>query len=113
MQWNIIDRFRPGINSASCYRSQSELNINSSISKFVSLIMDQQKGNSYIRGDSLSIKMLGDFGCILSCVASPIRSLSLHVQQAMIKQELKIRAKQQLQNTVQAENELIPEETID
>jgi hypothetical protein len=31
----------------------------------------------------------------------------------MIKQELKIRAKQQLQNTVQAENELIPEETID
>jgi hypothetical protein len=56
--------------------------------------------------------MLGDFGCIVSYVASLIRSLSLRVQQAMIKQQLKIRAKQQFQNTVQAENELMREETI-
>ncbi|CAF3840763.1 unnamed protein product [Rotaria sordida] len=97
-QRHIIDSFRPDIRSSSFQRPRSDMNIASGIPKFFSLEIIQQEGNSYVRNDTMFIKVMVDFGDIhktlLPYVLSLNPGLPTHVQQAMIKQEAERRSQQ-------------------
>ncbi|CAF3600308.1 unnamed protein product [Rotaria sp. Silwood1] len=98
-QRHIIDSFRPDIRSSSFQRPRSDMNIASGIPKFFSLEIIQQEGNSYVRDDTMFIKIMVDFGDIhktlLPYALSLNPGLPTHVQQAMIKQEAERRSQQQ------------------
>ncbi len=96
---HIIDSFRPDIRSNSFQRPQSEMNIASGIPKFFPLAMIQQEGNSYVRDDTMFIKVIVDFGdmpkALLPFAFSLNPGLPTNVQQDIIKQEVKRRAQVQ------------------
>ncbi|CAF3247011.1 unnamed protein product [Rotaria sp. Silwood2] len=97
-QRHIIDSFRPDIKSSSFQRPRSDMNIASGIPKFISLEAIQQEESSYIRDDTMFIKIMVDFGeipkTLLPYVLSLNPGLPTHVQQAMIKQEMERRSQQ-------------------
>ncbi|CAF4524221.1 unnamed protein product [Rotaria sp. Silwood2] len=98
---HIIDFFRPDIKPNSFQRSQSEMNIASGIPKFFPLAMIQEENNSFVRDDTMFIKIMVDFGDIPKILLSYILSLNpglpMHIQQLMIKQETERREQQQSQ----------------
>ncbi|CAF3583891.1 unnamed protein product [Rotaria sp. Silwood1] len=98
-QRHIIDSFRPDIRSSSFQRPRSDMNIASGIPKFFPLEIIQQEGNSYVRDDTMFIKIMVDFEDIhktlLPYALSLNPGLPTHVQQAMIKQEAERRSQQQ------------------
>ncbi|CAF3948563.1 unnamed protein product, partial [Rotaria sordida] len=98
-QRHIIDTFRADIRSSSFQRARSDMNIASGISKFFPLEMIQQKGNPYVRDDTMFIKVMVDFEDIpktlLPYALSLNPGLPTHIQQAMIKQEAERRSQQQ------------------
>ncbi|CAF1368370.1 unnamed protein product [Rotaria sp. Silwood1] len=102
-QRHIIDSFQPDIGSSSFQRPRLEMNIASGISEFVPLKMIQQEENPYVRDDTMFIKITVDFqetpNISLSYGLSLNPGLPTHVQQAMIKQEMKKRFEQQLQDS--------------
>ena len=90
-QDHIIDGFRPDVRSASFQRPQTNMNNASGIPRFVSLKTLQQENNSYIRDDTMFIKVMIDFSNIPNAVLSYAMNLSpaltTLIQQAMIRQE--------------------------
>ncbi|CAF3970859.1 unnamed protein product [Rotaria sordida] len=90
-QRHIIDSFRPDTKSNSFQRPRSEMNVASGIPKFCPLEVIQREGNSYVRDDTLFIKIMVDFGdmpkTILSFALGLNPGFSMNVQQAVIKQE--------------------------
>ncbi|CAF2372038.1 unnamed protein product [Rotaria sp. Silwood2] len=97
-QRHIIDSFRPDIKSSSFQRPRSDMNIASGIPKFISLEAIQQEESSYVRDDTMFIKIMVDFGeipkTLLPYVLSLNPGLPTHVQQAMIKLEMERRSQQ-------------------
>ncbi|CAF4296681.1 unnamed protein product, partial [Rotaria sordida] len=77
--------------SNSFQRPRSEMNVASGIPKFCPLEVIQREGNSYVRDDTLFIKIMADFGdmpnTILPFALGLNPGFSMNVQQAMIKQE--------------------------
>jgi len=57
----IINSFRPDIKSNSFQRPRSEVNVDSGIPKFFPIDMIQQEGNSYVRHNTIFIKVMIDF----------------------------------------------------
>ncbi|CAF1316866.1 unnamed protein product [Rotaria sordida] len=104
-QRHIIDSFRPDIRSSSFQRPRSDMNIASGIPKFFSLEIIQQEGNSYVRNDTMFIKVMVDFSDIhktlLPYALSLNPGLPTHVQQVMIKQEAERRSQQRLGEQLQ------------
>ncbi|CAF2994228.1 unnamed protein product [Rotaria sp. Silwood2] len=98
-QRHIIDSFRPDINSSSFQRPRSEMSIASGIPKFCPLATIQQEGNSYVRDDTMLIKIMADFleisKTLLSYALSLNPGLPTHIQQATIKQKMERRSQQQ------------------
>ncbi len=96
---HIIGSFRPDVRSNSFQRPKSEMNIASGIPKFFPLAMIQQEGNSYVRDDTMFIKVIVDFGdmpkALLPFAFSLNPGLPTNVQQDIIKQEVKRRAQVQ------------------
>ncbi|CAF1508871.1 unnamed protein product, partial [Rotaria sordida] len=90
-QNHIIDSFRPDIKSSSFQRPQSDMNIGSGIPKFIPLEIIQQDGNSYLRDDTMFIKIMVNLNDIPTTLLPYALSLNpglpTHIQQAMIKQE--------------------------
>ncbi|CAF1143767.1 unnamed protein product [Rotaria sordida] len=90
-QRHIIDSFRPDTKSNSFQRPRSEMNVASGIPKFCPLEVIQREGNSYVRDDTLFIKIMVDFGdmpnTILPFALGLNPGFSMNVQQTMIKQE--------------------------
>ncbi|CAF1036255.1 unnamed protein product [Rotaria sp. Silwood1] len=90
-QRHIIDSFQPDIKSNSFQRPRSDMNIASGIPKFFPLEMIQQEGNSYVRDDTMFIKIMVNFEetpkTLLPYALSLNPGLPMHIQQAMIKQE--------------------------
>ncbi|CAF1552207.1 unnamed protein product [Didymodactylos carnosus] len=90
-QRHIIDSFKPDIKSNSFQRPRSEMNIASGIPKFFPLptILHDDK---YIKGDTMYIKCLIDFGnlseIILSYAISLNPALPQHVRRDMIHAEI-------------------------
>jgi TNF receptor-associated factor 2 len=82
---HIIDSFRPDVRSNSFQRPQSEMN--------------QQEGNSYVRDDTMFIKVIVDFGvmpkALLPYAFSLNPGLPTNVQQDIIKREVERRAQAQ------------------
>jgi hypothetical protein len=99
VQRHIIDSFRPDIRSSSFQRPRSETNIASGIPKFFPLATIQQKGNPYVRDDTMFIKVMVDFAdmpkTLLPFVLSLNPGLPTNVQQDMIKQEAERRTQVQ------------------
>ncbi|CAF1255491.1 unnamed protein product [Rotaria sordida] len=95
-QRHIIDSFRPDTKSNSFQRPRFEMNIANDIPKFCSLEVIQREGNSYVRDDTLFIKIMVDFGdmpkMLLPFALDLNPGFSMNVQQAMIKQETEKRA---------------------
>ncbi|CAF1195069.1 unnamed protein product [Rotaria sordida] len=93
---HIIDSFRPDIRSSSFQRPRSEMNIASGIPKFLPLKRIQQEGNSYVRDDTMFIKIMVDFVGIHSTLLHYALSLNpglpTHIQQEMINQEAERRS---------------------
>ncbi|CAF3112649.1 unnamed protein product [Rotaria sp. Silwood2] len=77
------------------------MNIASGIPKFFPLAMIQEENNSFVRDDTMFIKIMVDFGDIPKILLSYILSLNpglpMHIQQLMIKQETERREQQQSQ----------------
>jgi hypothetical protein len=75
------------------------MNIASGIPKFFPLAMIQQEGNSYVRDDTMFIKVIVDFGdmpkALLPFAFSLNPGLPTNVQQDIIKQEIERRAQVQ------------------
>ncbi len=96
---HIIGSFRPDVRSNSFQRPKSEMNIASGIPKFFPLAMIQQEGNSYVRDDTMFIKVIVDFGdmpkALLPFAFSLNPGLPTNVQQDIIKQEIERRAQVQ------------------
>ncbi|CAF3886979.1 unnamed protein product [Rotaria sp. Silwood1] len=108
-QRHIIDSFRPDIKSSSFQRSRSDMNIASGIPKFIPLEMVQQEGNPYVRDDAMFIKIMVDFGeipkTLLPYALSLNPGLPMHVQQAMIKQEVERRTQRRSDEQLQISEE--------
>ena len=87
-QEHFIDLFRPDIKSSSFQRSNSEMNIASGIPMFFPLTTIQEKKNSYIREDTMFIKVMIDFVGIpkrlLTTVLYRNSGLPTNVQQVVI-----------------------------
>jgi hypothetical protein len=105
-QRHLIESFRLDMQSNSFQRPQSETNIPSGIHKLCPLSILQQPGNSYVRDDSIFIKVIvntGDIPTVLLSYAFSLESgLSIDVRKAMIQKEQETR--QQLQATITARN---------
>ncbi|CAF3498906.1 unnamed protein product [Rotaria sp. Silwood1] len=90
-QKHIIDSFRPDIKSNSFQRPRSDMNIASGIPKFVLLTMLQNDKNSYIRDNTIFIKVIVDFNNmskrLLQYALSLNPGLTISIQQTMIQQE--------------------------
>ncbi|CAF1097761.1 unnamed protein product [Rotaria sordida] len=116
-QQHMIDSFRSDIRSNSFQRPRSDTNIVGGILKFIPLEMIQQEGNPYVRDDTMFIKIMVDFqeipNTLLSYALSLNPGLPTYVQQAMIKQEVKRRLRQQCQDSNEIKGiQLSCEETI-
>ena len=61
---HIIDSFRPDTRSNSFQRPRSDMNIASGIPKFFPLSLLEQENNSYVRDDTMFIKILVHFNDI-------------------------------------------------
>jgi hypothetical protein len=100
-QRHIIDSFRPDITSNSFQRPRSEMNIASGIPKFCPLVAMELYYNSYVRDDTMVIKVMVDFGNIprvlLPDVLSINSCLPAYVQQDAIR-EMEIRYQRQRLN---------------
>jgi TNF receptor-associated factor 2 len=87
-QEHFNDSFRPDIKSSSFQRPNSEMNIASGIPMFFPLTKIQEKENSYIREDTMFIKVMVDFVGIpkrlLTAVLCLNPGLPTNVQQAVI-----------------------------
>ncbi|CAF1674439.1 unnamed protein product [Adineta ricciae] len=98
-QRHIIDSFRPDIKSNSFQRPRSEMNIASGIPKFFPLTMIQQDGNSYVRDDTMFIKVMVDFGdmpqALLPYALSLNPGLPIRIQQLLVRKEEEERRNQQ------------------
>ena len=92
---HIIDSFRSNIRSSSSQRPRSEMNIARGISKFFSLAMIQRAGSPYVQDDTMFIKIMVDFSglpkTMLQYALSLNPALPTHIQQLMIRQEIKRR----------------------
>ncbi|CAF1258259.1 unnamed protein product [Rotaria sordida] len=90
-QNHIIDSFKPDIKSNSFQRPRSDMNIASGIPKFVPLTKLQNDKNTYIRDNTMYIKVIIDFDNIpktmLPYVLSLNPGLTYSIQQTMIQQE--------------------------
>ncbi len=99
---HIIDSFRPDIRSNSFQRPRSEMNIASGIPKFCPLNMIQQEGSSYVREDTMFIKVMVDFGdmpkTLLPYALSLNPGLPTDIQQTLIRSEAERRAQQSTAN---------------
>ncbi|CAF3375195.1 unnamed protein product [Rotaria sp. Silwood1] len=99
---HIIDSFRPDIKSSSFQRPRSDMNIASGIPKFFPLKAIQQEGNSYVRDDTIFIKILVDFEeihkTLLSYALSLNPGLPIYIQQAMIEKKRQEDLNKNLQN---------------
>ncbi|CAF3845966.1 unnamed protein product, partial [Rotaria sordida] len=88
---HIIDSFKPDIKSNSFQRPRSDMNIASGIPKFVPLTKLQNDKNTYIRDNTMYIKVIIDFDNIpktmLPYVLSLNPGLTYSIQQTMIQQE--------------------------
>ena len=93
---HIIDSFRPDVKSNSFQRPTAATNVASGIPKFFPLPMIQQDDNSYVRDDTLFIKIMVDLQetpkLILPFLLTLNPGLPYHVQQTLVNQE---KAKQQ------------------
>jgi hypothetical protein len=102
-QRHIIDSFRPDTKSNSFQRPRSDMNIASGIPKFCPLTMIQQDNNSYVRDDTMLIKVMVDFGnmpkTILPFTLGINPGLPIPIQHDLIKRELEKRAKADASNT--------------
>jgi hypothetical protein len=96
-QKHIIDSFRPDTRSSSFQKPRCDMNIASGIPKFVALSTIQQPDNPYIKGDTMFIKIMVDFGnlpkAMLPYALSLNPGLPTHHQQRMIQQEIERRAR--------------------
>ncbi|CAF2522340.1 unnamed protein product [Rotaria sp. Silwood2] len=90
-QNNIIDSFRPDIKSSSFQRPRSDMNIASGIPKFIPLATLQNENNSYVRDNTMFIKVTIDFDNmpkrLVSYALSLNPGLTNSIQQTMIRQE--------------------------
>ncbi|CAF1286295.1 unnamed protein product [Adineta steineri] len=100
-QEHIIDSFRPDISSMSFQRPRTDMNIASGIPKFFSLTKLQQNNNSYIRDDTMFIKVMIHFReapkTLLPYIFNINPGLPTTVQETMTQQEVE---KQKQQSTV-------------
>ncbi|CAF3234423.1 unnamed protein product [Rotaria sp. Silwood2] len=91
IQRHIIDSFRPDIKSSSFQQPRSNVNIANGIQKFIPLEAIQQERSSYVRDDTMLIRIMVDFEeiskTLLPYALSLNPGLPAYVQQAMIKQE--------------------------
>lgn len=92
-QKHIVDSFRPDIKSNSFQRPRSEMNIASGIPKFVLLSTLQENASSYIRDDTIFIKIMIDFidlpKALLAYALNLNPAFPMNIQQSMIRQEEK------------------------
>ncbi|CAF1398489.1 unnamed protein product [Didymodactylos carnosus] len=90
---HVIHSFCPDTKSTSFQRPCSEMNIASGIPKFISLPMIQEAHNNYIDDDTMFIKVSVDFVDLPKIVLRHVLSLNpglpFHVQQSLIKDEIK------------------------
>ena len=97
-QRHIIDSFRPDTRSNSFQRPRSEMNIASGIPKFFPLTMIEQEGNSYVRDDTMFIRVMVDFGDIPKALLPYAMSLDpgipTTIQQELVKRESERRSQQ-------------------
>jgi hypothetical protein len=104
-QRHIIDSFRPDPKSNSFQRPRSDMNIASGIPKFCPLTMIQQDNNSYVRDDTMIIKVIVDFGnmpkTILPFTLGINPGLPITIQHDLIKREVEKRAQADVSNTSQ------------
>jgi hypothetical protein len=104
-QKHIIDSFRPDTRSSSFQKPRCDMNIASGIPKFVALSTIQQPDNPYIKGDTMFIKIMIDFGnlpkTMLPYALSLNPGLPKHCQQRMIQQEMERQAQLQSQQVSQ------------
>ncbi|CAF3889866.1 unnamed protein product [Adineta steineri] len=93
---HIIDSFRPDIKSNSFQRPRSDMNIASGIPKFVPLDMIDKPDSSYVKDDTMFIKVMVDFEnmtkTILPYISLLNPGLPAHIQQKMIRQEIERKA---------------------
>ncbi|CAF1039821.1 unnamed protein product [Didymodactylos carnosus] len=92
---HISDSFRPDTKSNSFQRPRSEMNIASGIPKFYPLPIIQQNNNSYVRDDTMFIKVMVDFAnmpkTMLPYTLSLNPGLPDYIQQSLIIAEAKKR----------------------
>ncbi|CAF4532462.1 unnamed protein product, partial [Didymodactylos carnosus] len=92
---HIIDSFRPDIKSNSFQRPRSEINTASGIPKFFPLSTLLENGSSYVRDDTMFIKISVDFDelpkMVLPFALNLNPGLPAYVQQQIVKQELQRR----------------------
>ena len=96
---HIIDSFRPDTRSNSFQRPRSDMNIASGIPKFFPLSLLEQENNSYVRDDTMFIKILVDFDdtpkTLLPFKMNINPGLPITIQNELIKEEVKRRAEKQ------------------
>jgi hypothetical protein len=116
-QRHIIYSLRPDIRSNSFQRPRSAENIAVGIPKFFPLAMIQQEGNPYVLDDTMFIKVMIDVDDIPETLWPYALGLNpglpTHVQQAMIKEEAKRKAEQELQELTEANELRLSREAID
>ncbi|CAF1071210.1 unnamed protein product [Didymodactylos carnosus] len=92
---HAINSFHPDTISNSFQRPQSEMNIAFGISRFFPLSVIQQEDNSYVRDNTMFLKVIVDFAelpqLVLPYALSMNPGLPSHVQQYMIRQEIQKR----------------------
>ena len=102
-QRHIIDSFRPDTKSNSFQRPSSDMNVASGIPKFVPLTMIQQDNNSYVRNDTMLIKVIVDFGNLPKTVLPYTMALNpglpILIQRDYIKKEIEKRTQENLTNS--------------
>ena len=88
---HIIDSFRPDTKSNSFQRPKTDANVASGIPKFFPLPMIQQDDNSYVRDDTLFLKIIVDMNetpkMLLPFMLNLNPGLPNHIQQNQINQE--------------------------
>ena len=97
---HIIGSFRPDIRSSSFQRPRSDTNIPSGIRKFVRLEVLKPQDNSYVRDDTVFIKVIVDFAnfskklLLFACSLNP--ALPGPIQHLMIEREKQKEEEQRL-----------------
>ncbi|CAF3008343.1 unnamed protein product [Rotaria sp. Silwood2] len=102
---HIIHSFLPVISTNSFQGSELDMNIISGIPECFSLELIQREENSYVRNDTMFIKIMVDFinipKALIPYAFSLNPALPTHVQQTMIKQEEARRSQQRSDDQLQ------------